>query len=711
MAETSKPGGYGQSGRPPKIKNKNAAVIQITAEQLIREAYERQGTVQKAPRQKVLDGEELSDYQMRRRREFEEGVRKNRSNIGEWLRYATWEESQQQVGRARSIYERALEVDSRNQTIYIKYAEMEMKNKNTNLARNLYDRAITVLPRVAQFWYRYTYMEELLGNVSGAREIFDRWMQWEPEEDAWNAYVKFERRYAEIDRARAILERFVYVHPQPKSWLKWTAFEEELHEYDRVRQVFGLAIDRLGEAFMDQHIFISFAKFEVRMKEHERARAIYKYALERLPKSKSQALYNQYTLFEKQFGDREEIENVIVTKRRMHYEALLKQDSKDYDSWIDYAKLEEDAAQTDPLLPESIDRARDVYERAIAEYPGVAEKRLWRRYIYLWLNYALFEEIQAKDLLRARQVYQACIDLLPHKTFTFAKLWLQYAWFEIRCLNLIQARKALGRALGTCPKDKLFRGYIEIELELREFDRVRTLYTKYLEFNPTNCATWIEFSKLESALGENERCQAIFDMAVEQPTLDMPEVLWKAYIDFEFDQADYDKTRSLYERLLDLTHHVKVWISMAHFELTVPHTTQDKEQPLARARAVYERAYAKLKKEGLKEERLVLLDAWLETETECSAGGGGDPAMVERKMPKRVRRRREIADGSLEEYFDYVFPDDEEQGARFKLLAKAHMWKQKAKSTSESAAPDVPADASETESKNGSKDHSESESE
>ncbi|KAJ2802771.1 NineTeen Complex (NTC) component, partial [Coemansia helicoidea] len=420
----SGPGTFGAGGRAPKIKNKNAAAVQITAEQLIREAYERQGSAEKAPRQKVLDGEELRDYQARRRREYEEGVRRNRTNVAEWLRYANWEESQGEVARARSIYLRALEVDSRNQTTYIKYAEMEMKNKNVNLARNIYDMAVTVLPRVAQFWFRYTYMEELLGNVEGARTVFNRWMQWEPPEDAWAAFVKFELRYKEVDNARAVFERFVFVHPEPKTWLRWATFEEDQGAPDRVREVFGLAIDRLGEEFMDQRVFISFAKFEVRMREHERARAIYRYALERLPKSKAQALYNQYTLFEKQFGDKDEIEAVVVNKRRMEYEAALKADARDYDAWIDYSRLEEDAGD--------LERARDVYERAIAACPLVAEKRLWRRYIYLWLFYALFEETIARDAERARQVYAACLELVPHEQFTFAKVWLQYAWFEIR---------------------------------------------------------------------------------------------------------------------------------------------------------------------------------------------------------------------------------------------------------------------------------------
>jgi len=71
-----------------------------------------------------------------------------------------------------------------------------------------------------------------------------------------------------------------------------------------------------------------------------------------------------------------------------------------------------------------------------------------------------------QDHERARQVYKGCIQLIPHKKFTFAKIWLLYAKFEIRQLDLPAARKALGMALGMCPKDRLFKGYIELELEV-----------------------------------------------------------------------------------------------------------------------------------------------------------------------------------------------------------------------------------------------------
>ena len=115
---------------------------------------------------------------------------------------------------------------------------------------------------------------------------------------------------------------------------------------------------------------------------------------------------------------------------------------------------------------------------------------------------------------RARQVYRAALDLLPHKRFTFAKLWLLYAQFEIRQKDAATARRALGSALGKCPKAKLFRGYIDMEIQLREFTRCRTLYEKFLEFNPENVQTWMKFAELETLLGDAERARALYELAI-----------------------------------------------------------------------------------------------------------------------------------------------------------------------------------------------------
>ncbi len=86
-----------------------------------------------------------------------------------------------------------------------------------------------------------------------------------------------------------------------------------------------------------------------------------------------------------------------------------------------------------------------------------------------------------------------------------------------------------------------------------------------------------------------------------------------------------------------------------------------------------------------KEHRLMLLEAWRDFETE----NGDEKSLraVQDLMPRRVKKRRRVdedgqeqgvgvgAVGAWEEYFDYIFPEDEGDKPMLKLLAKAKMWK------------------------------------
>lgn len=67
-----------------------------------------------------------------------------------------------------------------------------------------------------------------------------------------------------------------------------------------------------------------------------------------------------------------------------------------YDAWFDYLRLVESDADAETV--------REVYERAIANTPPIQEKRHWRRYIYLWINYALYEELEVKVRQRVIQL-------------------------------------------------------------------------------------------------------------------------------------------------------------------------------------------------------------------------------------------------------------------------------------------------------------------
>lgn len=96
----------------------------------------------------------------------------------------------------------------------------------------------------------------------------------------------------------------------------------------------------------------------------------------------------------------------------------------------------------------------------------------------------------------------------------------------------------------------------------------------------------------------------------------MPELLWKRYIDFEVEEGERERARALYERLVVLSGHVKVWISYALFEaepMAAPRSTWEEDEDgetevkmvegdLDIARRVFDRAYQDLKSKGLKEE-------------------------------------------------------------------------------------------------------------
>ena len=90
----------------------------------------------------------------------------------------------------------------------------------------------------------------------------------------------------------------------------------------------------------------------------------------------------------------------------------------------------------------------------------------------------------------------------------------------------------------------------------------------------------------------------------------------------------------------------------------------------------------------MKEERVLLLDAMLEFEE--NYGNEADAEKVKSRMPKSVKKRRRLNDEhgeptGWEEYYDYIFPDDEDEKPSLKLLEMAHLWKQKMQEASKTS--------------------------
>ncbi|TVU00293.1 hypothetical protein EJB05_54281, partial [Eragrostis curvula] len=514
--------GSGRRGGTLRVKNKNPSEVQITAEQLLREARESQKPDEpRPPCRGIADAEELSEYRLRKRQEFEALVRR-RAGAGAsyaWARYAAWEESQRDMPRARSVFERAL-LDAaarRDHALWAGYAEFEARNGRLGRARAVLDRAVAALPSADDLWRKRAQTEEALGCVAGARVVFERWTARMPCAAAWEAYADLEVRHGEVARARAVYKRLVLEHPGADAFLRYAEFESRHGEASAARAVYERAVGTvdLTEDDAAERLLLSFAGFEENCQAHDRARAVYGLGLERLPESSADELHRRFIAFLRRFGHPAEIEDAVTAKRRAQYEAAVAADPLCYDAWFDLIKLEERTGNKD--------RVRAVYERAVANVPPAAaeEKRHWRRYIYLWLMRALYEELDARDTDKARAAYAACLRLVPHRKFS-SELWIMAAQLEIRHKDLPAARRVLGNAIGLAPKDKIFAKYIDMELRLGNVDRCRVLYRKYVEWAPASRRAWMGYVEMEKSLGEDDRARAIYQLAMDQlPAVDV----------------------------------------------------------------------------------------------------------------------------------------------------------------------------------------------
>jgi crooked neck len=183
---------------------------------------------------------------------------------------------------------------------------------------------------------------------------------------------------------------------------------------------------------------------------------------------------------------------------------------------------------------------------------------------------------------------------------------------------------------------------------------------------------------LETQLADYSRARGIFELGVSQTPLSMPELLWKAYIDFEVEEGERSRARALYERLTGTSGHWKVWVAYAMFEAQPIQPPRDEreedeeegdegdeekepkmvEGDLEIARQVFQRGYKDLKSKGMKNEvnrtgcfplgeeclisrhgsqRVALLQVWKSFEEQ--RGSADDVAKVEGMMPVQGKRR------------------------------------------------------------------------
>ncbi|AMD18977.1 HBR076Cp [Eremothecium sinecaudum] len=673
----------------------------ITADGILADAFDQRKEVKPLGNLDVLDLEELKVWQRQKRTEYEDVLKRNRLDLRQWIRYAEFELQQHDIRRARSVFERALLVRSDYIPLWVRYIDSELKWKNVNHARNLLHRATNHLPKVDTLWYKYVFVEESLGHVDFVRGIYTKWCSLEPSPSVWDSFIDFEIRHSCYHHVRDIYSKYVMVHCVAEVWLKWVSFESRHGGISTVRKVYSLALDTLtAYSYVDikeiEQMIISFANWEASQQEYERSRSIYSLSVNRWPESS--VLKDAAYLFEKKFGNGYDITESIIVKRKRDYEAHLSTNPIDYDSWWLYLDLIEENFGTE---------LESAFEKAtIRNIPITAMKDIgWRRYIYIWIRYLAFLELHYSDIEHIRATYQRLIkEVIPHNKFTFAKIWIMNAKFEIRQGQVTKARKLLGMALGLCPKRKLFKYYIQLEIMLKEFDRVRKLYEKYLEFDYTNLGIWCEYAELESNLGDEDRARGIYELALkEEVGLSHSDrtTLFERYIQFETNIGEYSRARKLYDLyLIESDFASNVWVSKALYEISVPSESQlaAYEEKLNEADEVYNEEEFEITDENLNQarqcfesalkhyalakdsdNRVLILEAY--KDFEYVHGSKETQDKINKRLPKAVTKRL-LEDGIEKEFIDYIFPDDLIENTNpnlSKFVALAHKWNKERK--------------------------------
>ncbi|GKU95828.1 hypothetical protein SLEP1_g9138 [Rubroshorea leprosula] len=323
--------------------------------------------------------------------------------------------------------------------------------------------------------------------VNHARDVWERAVALLPRVDQlWYKYIHMEEMLGNIAaRARAIYERYVQCHPTATAWVDYAKFEMKKGETVCLKSVFERAVEKMVDDDDAEELFVAFAEFEERCKEIERARSIYKFALDHIPKRRAENLYKKFVVFEKQHGDKDGIDDSILRRRRFQCEDEVRKNPLNYDLRFDYIWIGRESEMSMrgvlPMCPQlrTSDSGRDIFTCGSIM---LCTRRLM------------------PEMLRGLVLFIG---------------------------SALRARLIMGHAIGKAPKDKVFEKYIEMELNLGNVDRYRKLHEKYVECSPENCNAWAKYVELECSLGETERARAIFELALSQPVLDMPELLWK----------------------------------------------------------------------------------------------------------------------------------------------------------------------------------------
>lgn len=190
------------------VANKAVSDVQVTADQLVKDAYSDYATQEKRKRMKLqmsldssmsMSTDEASIYKAKTREGFETSIRNNRFNLATYVRYAEWEASLGEFRRARSAFERGLEVNYQDVSYWIRYISMEEGLGDCDHVMSLFSRVTYLLPGVGDVWLRWIAVSRVIGSRDDVYRVLNEWISKCPSRTSFLAYFVFLTEWSKSD--------------------------------------------------------------------------------------------------------------------------------------------------------------------------------------------------------------------------------------------------------------------------------------------------------------------------------------------------------------------------------------------------------------------------------------------------------------------------------------------------------------------------------
>ncbi|KAL0235995.1 hypothetical protein GEMRC1_002577 [Eukaryota sp. GEM-RC1] len=452
-----------------------SAPIQITAEQILLEAFERQADIYFRPLQEqITDEVDLADYLVRRRREFEANVGRSPNKSKPWIEYASWELAMQDHRRMRSIMERALCTLYTEPKLWLAYAELELKGGNLEEALEVFSRATCTLPRIDKLWIIYLdVLRRSNQPYESQHAVYNKWMSWHPPNSAYIAFADFEFRMNNVDNVWKVLEQMISTRPKAQSFRDAMSFAkhrvQDLKQSIYFAQVFIQGF--LDQALADVTIFLELSSLYVEIGSLDEARSAFKFAIDNVATKDKSKVGKEWLFIERKYGDPSDIQTVALLSRK--YFCLYRTEIKpnDVNNWFDLIKILQE-------LSSPKDEVVSVFERAIkVEIDSTSPT--FQRLVYLWIMYASYLEVVIEDAEGAKEVYSRALEELPLGLVKVPMLAKSIALFYVRLSDLEGCRKVLNWILTKLFDPVLFKFVIDLENSLGNVDYCKEFYNDW----------------------------------------------------------------------------------------------------------------------------------------------------------------------------------------------------------------------------------------